>query len=114
VNSQNTWQQEYQAEIEHAELARLNGNEGMARVCARRAAGVIIGEYLSRHGHSKLTHSAYDRITLFNRLPEVDQELKDITQHFLLKVNKYYEFANDLDLIKDARILKKALLTNEN
>ncbi len=24
------------------------GNEGMARVCARRAAGIIIGEYLNR------------------------------------------------------------------
>lgn len=86
----------------------------MARVCARRAAGIVIGEYLARHGYSKLTHSAYDRIALFNRLPEVDQGLKIIAQHFLLKVNKNHEFAQDLDLIKDAQILKKTLLTNEN
>ena len=65
------WKVKYNYEIEHAISARKNGNEGMARVCARRAAGIIIGEYLNRLGYSNLTHSAYARLTLFYKLPEI-------------------------------------------
>ncbi len=36
-------------ELENAERARSNENEGMARVCARRAAGWAAEEYL-KHG----------------------------------------------------------------
>ena len=36
----------YDQEINRAEKARQDGNEGMARVCARRAAGIVVGEYL--------------------------------------------------------------------
>jgi hypothetical protein len=34
------WQERYQNELERGEQARRDGNEGMARVCARRAAGL--------------------------------------------------------------------------
>ena len=37
-------------ELKMAEAARLSGNEGRSRVCARRAAGHIAGEYIHRKG----------------------------------------------------------------
>ena len=37
-------------EFERAASARRKGNEGQARVCARRAAGIAIREYLIRRG----------------------------------------------------------------
>ena len=40
------WEAFYKAEMQNAEAARRSGNEGKARVCARRAAGAVIGEYL--------------------------------------------------------------------
>lgn len=105
-----SWTLEYQKEIEHAIKARSIGNEGMARVCARRAVGIIIGEYLIRHGHTNLTHSAYDRISFFNDLPEVNQHCKEIASHFLLKVNTDHKLPLEADLITEALWLEKTLL----
>ena len=34
------WQKDVDAEFEKAAQARARGNEGQARVCARRAAGI--------------------------------------------------------------------------
>jgi hypothetical protein len=114
VNSKLVWLEDYRKEIEHAEQARARGNEGMARVCARRAAGIVIGEYLARHGYSSATHSAYERVKVFCSLPEVQQGNKDMAGHFLLKVNKDGGFDEGIDLINDVKILEKALLAHSN
>jgi hypothetical protein len=114
VNSKSVWVEDYQKEIEHAEQARASGNEGMARVCARRAAGIVIGEYLTRHGYSAATHSAYERVKLFCSLPDVQQGDKDMAGHFLLRVSKDGGFAEGIDLINDVKILEKALLAHIN
>jgi hypothetical protein len=107
-----SWKVEYHKEIEHAVQARSIGNEGMARVCARRAAGIIIGEYLARKGYTNLTHSAYDRISKFCDLPDVNQYCKEIAGHFLLKVNPDHELPLNADLIDEAIGLEKTLLDN--
>jgi hypothetical protein len=110
VDSKTLWKVEYKKEIEHAFLARSDGNEGMARVCARRAAGIIIGEYLYRQGYSNLSNSAYARLSLFNNLPDVDQIYKDITNHFLMKVNLDRKLPMDADLISEVIWLKNNLI----
>ena len=102
---------EYQKEIEHAILARSNGNEGMARVCARRAAGVVIGEYLNRCGYSNLTHSAYARLSIFMNLPNANQKNKEIASHLLLKVNKDHLLPVEADLLNEVMWLKESLLS---
>ena len=38
------WQIKIKAEFDKAEQARARGNEGQARVCARRAAGIAARE----------------------------------------------------------------------
>ena len=110
MNFTTSWKFEYHKEIEHALQARSIGNEGMARVCARRAAGIIIGEYLIQHGHTNLTHSAYDRITIFSDFPDVNQNCKDVACHFLQKVDKDHKLPLDADLISEAMWLEKTLL----
>jgi hypothetical protein len=104
------WKVEYKKEVEHAILARLNGNEGMARVCARRAAGIILGEYLNRLGYSNLTYSAYDRLSMFYGLPDINQKYKIIANHFLLKVNQEHKLPLETDLISEVMWLEKSLL----
>ena len=84
----------------------------MARVCARRAAGIIIGEYLIRQGYTNLTHRVYDRIAMFNDLPDLDQKYKDIANHFLLKVNPDHKLPLDADLISEAVWLENTLLND--
>jgi len=113
VNSKNKWEADYEQEIERASLARMEGNEGMARVCARRAAGIVIGEYLRRCGYSGVNTSMYDRISLFLELPHVDERAREVSRHFLMKVNPEHKLPVNTDLIQDATWLKKSLLKED-
>jgi hypothetical protein len=100
----------YQEELDHAIKSRSEGNEGMARVCARRAAGIIVGEYLEHRGVSNLTNSAYDRLVTFNHLPDISPKLKEIAGHFLLRVDHDHQLPADVDLLFDVQILAKELV----
>jgi hypothetical protein len=111
VNLEVLWKDEYKKEIGHAIRVLANGNEGMARVCARRAAGIVIGEYLNRQGYSNYKHSAYDRLTLFMTLPDVNQKNKDIANHLLLKVGLDHQLPLEVDLISEVLWLEKSLLS---
>src|SRR4030042_4580727 len=104
------WKRECENEIEHAITARVNGNEGMARVSARRAAGIIIGEYLFRRGYTNLSNSAFNRLSIFISLPDVDAQYRDIANHFLLKVNSDRNLPDNVDLIHDLKLLADNLL----
>ena len=99
------WRTFYQAEIAHARLARQSGNEGMARVCARRAVGILIGEYLSRQGIPNPGPSAYDRIRIFQNLPHHSPAVRPIIDHFLLHVQPDRTLPGDFDLIAEAEWL---------
>jgi hypothetical protein len=114
VNSKKLWNSEYNKEIERALLARSNGNEGMARVCARRAAGIIIGEYLNRRGYSSLSNSAYERLSIFNGLPDVEKIYKEIANHFLMKVDPDHNLPMKADLISDVIWLEENLLSDRH
>ena len=102
---------DYKKEIERATQARNEGNEGMARVCARRAAGIVIGEYLHRRGYFDINKNTFDRLTIFCQLPYVDQSCKDISQHFLIKVNQEHNLPMNIDLIREVIWLKDKLLS---
>ncbi len=106
----NSWKADYTREIEHAVAARGAGNEGMARVCARRAAGIIIGEYLHRHGDARPKDNAYDRLARFMALPEIDDQVKEVCSHFLMKVDLQHKLPGDPDLVAEVNWLERALL----
>jgi hypothetical protein len=114
MDSETNWQLGYQKEIIHAVTARNRGNEGMARVCARRAAGIILGEYLSRCGLANFGTSVIDRTAIFLSLPNVDQRCKEIASHFLQKVDSDHHLPQDADLISEVEWLVKTLLLENN
>ena len=111
--SEISWKEEFTKEVERAIQARSEGNEGMARVCARRAAGIVVGEYLRRQGVVRFTNSVYDRITLFNTLPNIDAKCKEVCRHFLMKVNEEHKLPGDTDLVQDVYWLKEQLLSDK-
>lgn len=104
------WMARFQAELQKAEDARLAGNEGMARVCARRAAGLAAGEYLSRQGMLPHDPSAYARLKYLRSLPDIPQEVRAVTDHFLLRITPDHSLPVEADLIAEARWLVKELL----
>lgn len=110
MNTNGNWKTPFQREIEQAKTARAAGNEGMARVCARRAAGIVIGEYLQRRGVSTLRPNAYDRLQYLISLPDVSDEIRQVASHLVTRVTPDHTLPIDVDLISEAYWLKERLL----
>jgi HEPN domain-containing protein len=104
------WQEQVNAEFEKAEQARANGNEGQARVCARRAAGIAIREYLTRQGIRPPSVSAYDLLNLLKEDPRLSPDLKLIADHLTLRVTEEFKLPVNADLIAEARTFCESLL----
>jgi hypothetical protein len=97
------WQSEIQAEFDRAAQARQRNNEGQARVCARRAAGIAVREYLSRRGLRPPSTSAYDLLNLVKEDPLLSSDLKQIADHLTVRVTEEFRLPVDVDLVAEAR-----------
>ena len=106
----NDWQNEIQAELDRAAQARERGNEGQARVCARRAAGIAVREYLTRRGIRPPSTSAYDLLNLLKDNPLLAPDLKQIADHLTLRVTEEFKLPIDADLVREARTFCDELL----
>lgn len=104
------WVIKFEAELAQAQAARQLGNEGMARVCARRAAGLVSREYLQRQGVPLSGSSAYDHIRSLSILPGLTPEVQEVTGHFLLRITPEHNLPVDADLIAEVVWLKDKLL----
>jgi hypothetical protein len=103
-------QAQIDVEFEHAEQARARGNEGKARVCARRAAGIAAREYFVRRGQTIRTPSAYDLLKLLIEDPSLRDDLRQIAAHLTLRVDEEFKLPVDIDLIVEAKKLCEELL----
>jgi HEPN domain-containing protein len=104
------WKTQMNAEFEKAEQARARGNEGQARVCARRAAGIAIREYLLRQGVRPPSVSAYDLLNLLKEDPDLAPDLKEIADHLTLRVTEEFKLPVNADLVAEARTFCEELL----
>ncbi|RPI95130.1 MAG: hypothetical protein EHM40_04190 [Chloroflexi bacterium] len=106
------WQTEIDHEFEKAEQARARKNEGQARVCARRAAGIAIREYLARQGIRPPSTSAYDLLNLLKGDPHLAgrPDLQLIADHLTLRVTEEFKLPVNADLVAEARKFCKELL----
>ncbi|HSG44012.1 MAG TPA: hypothetical protein VLA72_12725 [Anaerolineales bacterium] len=104
------WQEELKLEFQRAEEAHAKDNEGQARVCARRAAGIAIREYLTRKGTPPRTASAYDLLNQLKDDPLLSPDLNLIIHHLTLRVTEEFKLPVDADLVAEARALCEELL----
>lgn len=104
------WQEPIQKEFERATQARAKGNEGQARVCARRAAGIAIREYLTRRGIHSPSTSAVDLLNLIKDDPLLSPDLRLIVDHLTLRVTEEFKLPVDADLVAEAKTLCDELL----
>jgi hypothetical protein len=101
----NDWNSQLKSEFEKAQQARANKNEGQARVCARRAAGVAARAYLTRKEIRVPSMSAYDLLNLLRENMELPPEMQSIADHLTMRVNEDFQLPVDVDLVAEARIL---------
>jgi len=107
------WKFQLKLEFERAEAARARGNEGQARVCARRAAGIAIRAYYARIGKPARTPSAYDLLTLLERDPQIPARLKQAAGYLTLRVTEKFKLPVEVDLLEEARLLCDELSRDE-
>jgi len=104
------WKTRLESEFERAKVARAQGNEGQARVCARRAAGIAIREYYALRGQSIRTPSAYDLLRLLTEESRISPDLKQAAAYLTLRVTEEFKLPVDVDLLEEARKLCDGLL----
>lgn len=101
---------EIEKEFAQAQKARADNNEGRARVCARRAAGIAIRDYLTRKGISIPSKSAYDLLNLIKEDALLPPDLKLVADHLTLRVTEEFKLPIDADLIAESRQLCEWLM----
>jgi len=104
------WQELALKELKMARTARISGNEGRARVCARRAAGHVIGEYLSRSETTFPSESALERLKFLESSPLITDQQRETIGHFLVHTTPDHELPIDADLIEDVHLLARQLM----
>lgn len=105
-------QTQIQSEFERATQARIKKNEGQARVCARRAAGIAIRDFLARRGTQIPSMSSYDLLNLIKEETLLPPDLKLIADHLTLRVTEEFKLPIEADLVAEARKLCDWLLNN--
>lgn len=95
----------WESELEAAERARLAGNEGRARVCARRAAGRASQVFLDRHQVRTNGARFYNALLALAQFPRLTPDLKTAAAHLTLRVGDDFSLPPGVDLIADARLL---------
>lgn len=101
----NDWNSQLKTEFERARQARVEKNEGKARVCARRAAGIAARAYLTRKGIQAPNMSAYDLLNLLRENLELPPDKHLIAEHLTTRVDEGFGLPFDADLVAEARIL---------
>jgi hypothetical protein len=107
------WKTALDKEFHLAAEARARGNEGQARVCARRAAGVAIREYLARRKMRPANPSAYELLKALVYMPDLPEEVQRAAEYLTLRVNDEFNLPLTVDLVEQARILCQSLLPGE-
>lgn len=89
-------------EIQNARAARTNGNEGRARVCARRAAGIGLREYFVKHSLPVDGLSGYQLLQAFINLPDIPTSVRQNAINLTSRVTESFQLPDNIDLISDA------------
>ena len=104
------WMDYTNAELIQADEARRAGNEGRARVCARRAAGHIIEEYRCRKKIQFPNESTYARINYLAEQPDITSKGREILKHLTIRIKPDHSLPIEADLIAEVRALAMELL----
>jgi hypothetical protein len=107
------WQREFDRELETGYAARANNHEGKARVCARRALGIVIGEYFRHRGLPLSGTSIQERIAALIDLDVLPDQTRAVIDHFLVKVDEEYRLPIDSDLLAESVWLVDQILPEE-
>ncbi|HBG75136.1 MAG: hypothetical protein A2X25_05165 [Chloroflexi bacterium GWB2_49_20] len=96
-------------ELHNAHVARAAGNEGRARVCARRAAGLAVRKYFERKDFQLNNKSAYELLLTLINQPGIPPTALQNAINLTMRVSESFMLPTQVDLIIEARSLCEQL-----
>lgn len=96
-----------------AKQSRLEGNEGRARVCARRAAGAAVKEYLEKKGITKKQESAIQSLLILGQLEKLPDRVQKAVDWLVQRVNQDHNMPPEVDLIHEAGVVIQYIESDE-
>jgi hypothetical protein len=105
------WENAFNKEIETALIARQAGKEGKARVCARRAANIVIKVYLQQQNIPQSSNALRNFRILRDNLDNY-HPLLSLIDHLSSRVDNNFSLPEGVDLIQDALTLKSLLISH--
>ena len=104
------WRAKSLEDLFRADEARREGNEGRARVCARRAAGWAASAFLDENKYADLRNSGFQNILQLAIYFEKDERIVALCDHLSASLEKDFpddtsHLAPNIDLLADARDL---------
>ena len=97
------WKTELENEFKMAQEALDAKNRGKMRVCARRAAGVSIREYLIQRGIDPPSVSAYDLLKFLDEMDDTPLDLRQASAYLRLRVTEDFRLPVEVDLVAEAK-----------
>lgn len=91
-----------QEELLLAKQSRIEGNEGRARVCARRAAGAAAQGYLQKAGYGDPAENALESLATFKSELKLPERVARAIDCLLRRVDLDHNLPSDVDLINEA------------
>ena len=98
-----------QGELLLAKQSRKEGNEGRARVCARRAAGTAAQLFLDRHEKIIKAENAYQSLKKLSDTKELPDRVQLAVSRLIQRVNEDHQLPPEIDLIHEARLVIRFL-----
>ncbi len=90
---------EIQKELDHARAAQQKGNAGMARVCARRAAGIALRKSQGKRG------SAVEHLRALAKDASAPESIRQAAERLGATVQKDHTVPFDENPIQDAELI---------
>jgi len=94
-----------QEELLLAKQSRLEGNEGRARVCARRAAGAAVQVYLEKKGLSQNPENAIQSLINLKNQINLPIRVLNAVNWLIQRVDLDYNLPPEVDLIQEAALV---------
>jgi len=102
------------AELQMAVAARASGNEGKARVCARRAAGWAVCGWREQRGIGRRDQSAHGHLQTAALDRSLPAHIRVAAAHLIRRINEDHELPIEGDVLDDARVLVDFFLASDD
>ena len=97
--------EQIEQELAKAAIGLREGNDGLARVCARRAVGVGAQAWVKRNRREALAQDAMSQLRMIHQEETFPLDIREAAQRLLSNVTEQGQTLVSTDPIADARLI---------